>query len=91
MIEKEENVSKDLLEFSKQMGQKYFPDEYNIWARPNHEARYVREACIEAAKWQKDRIVKWLQEYADGYTWCNELEGESGMTSDFIDDLIAST
>lgn len=43
---------------AKELGQKYFPDEYNIWARANYEAQYVESACKEMIEWadknQKD-------------------------------------
>lgn len=56
--EKEESVSKDLEEKAKQLGQKYFPDSENIWARPNYEAKSVEMACIEMAQWQKQQMMK---------------------------------
>ena len=38
-------------EKASELGQKYFPNEHNIWARENIEAKYVELACIEAVKW----------------------------------------
>ena len=35
----------------KELGQKYFPDECNVWARPNYEAQYVESACKEMMEW----------------------------------------
>ena len=37
--------------------------------------------------WDANKVIKWLQDNADSYTWYNEFEGESGMTDDFIEDL----
>ena len=37
--------------------------------------------------WNADKVIKWLQDNADSYTWYDEFEGESGMTDDFIEDL----
>ncbi len=37
--------------------------------------------------WDSEKVIKWLQDNADSYTWYDEFEGESGMTDDFIDDL----
>lgn len=34
-----------------------------------------------------ERACNWLKKHADGYTWYNEMEGESGMIDDFIDDF----
>lgn len=46
------------------LGQMYFPDEANIWARPNYEAQFVSEACIQMAEWERKRLVdkacEWL-------------------------------
>lgn len=36
-----------------QLSQKYFPDEENIWARPNIEAQRCKSACIEMVEWFK--------------------------------------
>ena len=43
--------NKDLKEKAKELGQKYFPNEENIWARPNYEAKNVEYACLEMASW----------------------------------------
>ena len=47
------------------LGQMYFPDECNVWARENIEAKFVSSACIEMAEWmQKTMIEKaceWLK------------------------------
>lgn len=37
--------------------------------------------------WDANKVIKWLQDNADSYTWYDEIEGESGMTDDFIEDL----
>lgn len=43
----------DLEEKATQLSQKYFPDEENIWARPNIEAQKCKSACIEMVEWLK--------------------------------------
>lgn len=43
----------DLEEKATQLSQKYFPDEENIWARPNIEAQKCKSACIEMVEWFK--------------------------------------
>jgi len=43
----------DLEEKATQLSQKYFPDEGNIWARPNIEAQECKSACIEMVEWFK--------------------------------------
>ena len=53
-----EEPSKDLEEAARKVGQKYFPDENNIWARPNYEAIAAANAFKEGAKWQEEQIMK---------------------------------
>lgn len=47
------------------LGQMYFPDDRNIWARPNYEAQWVSEACMKMAEWERKRLVEkaceWLE------------------------------
>lgn len=47
-------------EKAKELGQKYFPDANNIWARANIEALNVERACVEMAQWQREQIMKGL-------------------------------
>lgn len=34
-----------------------------------------------------ERVIEWLKKNADSFTWYNEMEGESGMTDDFYDEI----
>ena len=34
-----------------------------------------------------EKATEWLKKNADNYTWYNEMEGESGMIDEFIDDF----
>lgn len=43
---------------ARELGQVYFPDSANIWARSNVEAVYVENACVEMAEWM-DRHPGW--------------------------------
>lgn len=47
------------------LGQKYFPDRNNVWARANFEAQWVSEACLQMAEWERKRLVEkacdWLE------------------------------
>lgn len=54
----EEPVSEDLEEAARKAGQKYFPDEENIWARPNYEAKRAECAFKEGAEWQREHLCK---------------------------------
>lgn len=44
---------------ARELGQTYFPDSANIWARSNVEAAYVENACVEMAEWV-DRHPAWI-------------------------------
>lgn len=54
-----------------ELGQKYFPNANNIWARENIESQYVSCACIEMTKWvdenpkeglvSLDKVYKYLK------------------------------
>lgn len=49
-----------------ELGQFYFPDECNVWARDNIEAKYVSSACIEMAEWMQRKMIEkacdWMKE-----------------------------
>lgn len=69
-------------EKANKLGQEYFPDESNIWARPNYEAKWVAEACIKMAEWEHKRLVEkaceWLYD-----NW----KGEDFYITDIIEGL----
>lgn len=44
---------------ARELGQTYFPDSANIWARSNVEAVYVENACVEMAEWA-DQHPRWI-------------------------------
>lgn len=48
-----------------ELGQFYFPDECNVWARENIEAKFVSSACIEMTEWSDktliDKACEWLK------------------------------
>ena len=50
-----------------ELGKSFFPDECNVWARDNIEAKYVSSACIEMAKWMQRKMIEkaceWLYVY----------------------------
>lgn len=54
-MEREEQIRSK----AKELGQKYFPDEANVWARGNIEAEYVESACVEMAEWL-DQHPQWI-------------------------------
>lgn len=80
MSRKEEIINK-----SNELGQKYFSNANNIWARPNIEAECVSSACMEIAQWADktmiDKACEWMEcidfemEYQysdDGFTFFNK-------------------
>lgn len=46
---------------------------------------------VAATKWQKtqttDKAIQWIKDNGDSHTWYNEMEGESGITDSFIEEL----
>ena len=58
-------MRKEIKDKSYELGQKYFPDACNIWARDNTEAKYVSSACTEMAEWMQkkmiDKACDWIQ------------------------------
>lgn len=48
--------SKEELEKAKELGQKYFPNSENIWARENVEQQKTIFACLEMAEWMDNQF-----------------------------------
>ena len=57
------------------LGQEYFPDESNIWARQIFEAQWVSEACMKMAEWERKRLIEkaceWLGNTIDDDVFIN--------------------
>jgi hypothetical protein len=75
-------------EKARSLGQMYFPDDQCIWARPNYEAQFVSNACLQMAGWEHKRLVEkaclWLRETAHFYVsdFTGELD-DNGLLEDF--------
>ena len=73
---KEEPVSNDLEEAARKAGQEYFPNEDNIWARPNYEAKKAECVFKAGAQWQKERLMENAVEAVihpyDGEIWVDK-------------------
>ena len=41
----------ELQKYADKLAQEYFPNEHNIWARENLEAKFVSEACMRMAEY----------------------------------------
>lgn len=58
-------------QYADELAQQYFPDEANIWARENLEAKFVSEACMRMAKHIEQELIEkaceWIsQSYTSG-------------------------
>lgn len=76
-----------------ELGQKYFPDECNVWARANIEAQYVSSECTEMAEWMQrkmiDKACEWITEHID-IPYEGEFIDGSPVASDYVEYLKAS-
>lgn len=70
------------------LGQMWFPDEANMFARPNYEAQLVSNVCMQMAEWEHNRFMEkaclWLRETAHFYVsdFTGELD-DNGLLEDF--------
>lgn len=48
--------SKEEVEKAKELAQKYFPDNENIWARDNIEQQKTIFACLEMTEWKNEQF-----------------------------------
>lgn len=51
-------MKQEIIEKAEELGQKYFPNNHNIWARGNIEAASVTSACIEMCEWVQNRMIE---------------------------------
>lgn len=72
------------------LGQFYFPDECNVRARGNIEAKYVSSACIEMAEWMQKTMIekacKWVLCNMPKYVKVDQLDvfiNNEDMANDF--------
>ena len=73
-----------------ELGQVYFPDECNVWARDNMEAKFVSSACIEMAEWMQEKMIEkarqWIISNMPKYVKANRLDvfiNNEDMANDF--------
>ena len=48
----------EIQKYADELAQQYFPDECNIWARENIEAKFVSEACMRMAKHIEQKLIE---------------------------------
>jgi hypothetical protein len=76
------------------LGQMYFPDEANIWARPNYEAKFVSDACLQMAEWERNRLIEkacdWLRTTSNFYQGGSDNLPEVICMFDTINEMVDS-
>lgn len=74
------------------LGQMYFPDEANIWARPNYEAKFVSDACLQMAEFEHKRLVEkacdWLRTTSNFYQGGSDNLPEVICMFDTINEMV---
>ena len=69
------------------LGQMYFPDDQNIWERPNYEAKFISDACIQMAEYEHKRLVEkacdWLLNNAHLYVYATTKEKRALLFDNF--------
>lgn len=53
----------EVQKYADELAQQYFPDECNIWARENIEAKFVSEACMRMAKYVEQELINKVEKY----------------------------
>lgn len=69
-------TQEEIQKYADKLAQEYFPDECNIWARGNLEAKFVSEACMRMAKHIEQELIKkaceWLEDTDFDMDWGSE-------------------
>lgn len=58
----------EIQKYADELGQQYFPNECNIWARENIEAKFVSEACVRMANRIEQELIK------EACDWLNNMD-----------------
>lgn len=61
------NRAEEIQQKAKELAQQCFPDEHNIWARPNYEAQVIKAACMEICKWADQTMIDRACEFLKSY------------------------
>ena len=86
-MSREEEIQK----YADDLSQQYFPDECNIWARENIEAKFVSEACVRMAKYIEQKLIEkaceWWEQRQGDYDlydiWNNDYVSFKSVIMDF--------
>lgn len=81
----EEPVSEGMEEIASHLAQKYFPNDCNVWARPNIEAQDCKSACIEMAKWQKAKDQETIELAEDHAMFAGMEKMKEEMLKDAVE------
>lgn len=81
-------------EKARSLGQMVFPDDQNIWARPNYEAKFVSDACMQMAEFEHKRLVEkacdWLMTTSNFYQGGSNALPEVICMFNTIDEMVDS-
>ena len=83
------NIKNKIKNKAYELGQKYFPNANNVYARANIEAQYVSCACTEMAEWMQKKMIDRACEILENVTvtynkrFFGKCE-ENAFDSDFI-------
>ena len=80
-------IDEEIQKYADKLAQEYFPDEHNIWARENIEAKFVSEACIRMAKYIEQELIKKACEWLKDWDRKTMYELSMIMGSKFIEDF----
>lgn len=74
------------------LGQMYFPDVQGILTRPNYEAQFVSNACMQMAEFEHKRLVEkavnWLVTNASDYAISTTGDDDDCVVSlDMVEDF----
>ena len=72
-----------------ELGQKYFPNANNVWARANIEAQYVSSACTEMAEWMQKKMIDKACEYAQSkydLDYCGDVKDILNYLKSLVED-----
>lgn len=88
----------EIQKYADELGQQYFPNGHNIWARENIEAKFVSEACIKMAEYVEQELIKkaceWMKAHIEietiPYSDVWDLDNADILVTDFttIDEMI---
>ena len=77
-------LEEEIQKYADDLSQQYFPDECNIWARENIEAKFVSEACVRMAKYIEQKLIEKACEWLNNM---DNIEKYLHVRTTLVDDL----